>query len=367
MKKGIINLKPTVVVFIIMFILILFTAYAQATSNEASQHLAKGKRLVESAKSQRDFVEAEMEFERAVELAPDWPEARYNLAIISAENDKPVKAIKAYTKYLELTKNPPDRDEVMSEIERLKKIREAKKRIGLSGVSIAAMQDGVYLINVLKGSKLDKAGFEKGDKIIEVNKRSTVGIKIEDFYRLIEMPHEKQPYRGRVRVYGKDTNIKDSIGIIIFKGGQQHPVYCSADVFKSKVYEIEEDEFEDEVIKNNMPTLVFFWADWCKPCINFTPVVEQVAEKYKGKIAVVSINADSNRKIMKKFNIQTIPTTMLFRDGKQIGSVTGYKSEAEMDDFLINPRQETFNIAPAERNYCKKEGIYIDGIKTTDI
>ena len=353
MKKGIGNFKSIfksifniivisifMLIFISIFIPIFSVTYAQATSaqaisNEALEYLEKGKRLVESAKSQRDFIEAEMAFERAVELAPEWSEAHYSLAITSAENDKPVKAIKAYRKYLELTKNPSDRNEVLFEIERLKKIREAKRRIGFSGVSIAAMQDGVYLINVLPGSKLDKVGFKKGDKIIEVNRRSTAGIKIEDFYKLIEMPPEKQVFHGRVRVYGKDSN-KNRIGVLIVKGNQQHPVYCSADVFRSNVYEIEEDEFEDEVIKNNMPTLVLFWADWCKPCINFTPVAEQIAEKYKGKIAVVSINADNNRKIMKKFNIQTIPTTIFFRDGKQIGSVTGYKSEAEMDDFLVN-------------------------------
>lgn len=334
MKKEIGNLKSILAIFIFMFISIFSIAYAQTVPDEALEHLAKGKRLVESAKSQQDLIEAEMEFERAVEAAPGWPDACYNLAVISAENDKPIKAIKAYKRYLELTKNPPDKDEVVSEIERLKKIRETKRRIGLSGVSIAAMQDGVYLINVLPGSKLDKAGFKKGTKIIEVNKRSTVGIKIEDFYRLIEMPLAKSG--GRHRLYGKTTNVKDLIEITAVRGGQKEPILCSADVFKSRVYEIEEDEFEDEVIRNSMPTLVLFWADWCKPCIDFTPVIEQIAEKYREKIAVVSINGNNNKKIVKQLNIQAFPTTMLFKDGKQMGSVTGYKSEAEMDSFIAN-------------------------------
>ncbi|MGC8867977.1 MAG: thioredoxin domain-containing protein, partial [Elusimicrobiales bacterium] len=260
----------------------------------------------------------------------------YNLALISAEIGKPVKAIRSFERYLEITKNPADKSEVLLEISRLKKIRETKRRIGLSGISIVAMQDGIYLMNVLPGSKIEKAGFKSGDKIIEVNKRSSVGIKLEDFYRLIETPLEDPRLQGRFSIYGKRTGIENVVGITIIRGGRQQVIPTSLDVFKSNVYEIEEDEFEDVVIKNSMPIFVVFWADWCSFCIKFTPVMEQIAEKYKGKVGVVSINIQNNKKIYERFRIQAIPTTILFKEGKQVSSVTGYKNEADIEKLLTN-------------------------------
>jgi len=344
------------------FVLIVFVSYiglsfsyrvsAGEISNEAKQHFIKGKKLIETAASPLDFVQAEKEFEKATELAPNWAEAYYNLALTSAEIGKPVKAIKAYQRYLEITKNPADKSEVLSEISRLKKIRETKKRIGLSGVSIVAMQDGVYLMNVLPGSKLEKAGFMSGDKIIEVNKRSTVGITLEDFYRLIDtFSKDSKPLPETemienpvatvkqnlniVRIqYAKRQVIENPVFITIIRGGKQQVITASIDVFKTYVYEIEEDEFEDEVIKNTMPTLVIFWADWCSFCRKYIPVIEGIAEKYKGKMTVVSINYEINKKISEKFKIMALPTTILFKEGKQVGSVIGYKDEAVIEKLL---------------------------------
>jgi thioredoxin 1 len=346
----------------VFFVLIVLTSYigfsfsygvsSKEISNEAKQHFIKGKKLIETAASPSDFVEAEKEFEKTIELAPNWAEAYYNLALISAEIGKPVKAIKAYERYLEITKNPADKSEVLSEISRLKKIRETKKRIGLSGVSIVAMQDGVYLMNVLPGSKLAKAGFMSGDKIIEVNKRSTVGITLEDFYRLIDESSKDSKHLSKremienqvvattqnlnsVRIqYAKRQVIENPVFITIIRGGNQQVITASLDVFKSYVYEIEEDEFDDEVIKNTMPTLVVFWVDWCSFCKNYIPVIEGIAEKNKGKVAVVSINCEINKKISEKFKIMAFPTTILFKEGKQVGSIIGYKDEAVIEKLL---------------------------------
>jgi len=115
------------------FVLIVFASYiglsfsygvsSEEISNEAKQYFIKGKKLIETSASPSDFVQAEKEFEKAIELAPNWAEAYYNLALISVEIGKPVKAIKAYKRYLEITKNPADKSEVLSEISRLKKIR----------------------------------------------------------------------------------------------------------------------------------------------------------------------------------------------------------------------------------------------------
>ncbi|BAU23145.1 thioredoxin [Caldimicrobium thiodismutans] len=346
----------------VFFVLILFIFYvgpssAEANSNEAREHFIKGKKILESALSPLDFVNAEMEFEKAIELAPDWAEAYYNLALISAEIGKQVKAIRSFERYLEITKNPADKSEVLLEISKLKKIRETKRRIGLSGISIVALQDGVYLMNVLPGSKIEKAGFKTGDKIIEVNKRSTIGIKLEDFYKLIETPFEDPGLQARFSIYAKRTGIENIVGITIIRGGKQQVIPTSLDVFKSNVYEIEEDEFEDEVIRNSMPTFVVFWADWCTYCIKFTSVMEQIAEKYKGKVTVVSINIQNNKKISEKFKIQAIPTTILFKDSRQLNSVTGYKNESDIEKLLTSQNvKEDFKLKASD---YKGDDIYV--------
>lgn len=198
---------------------------------------------------------------------------------------------------------------------------------------MVAMQDGVYLVNVLPGSKIERAGLQNGDKIIEVNKRSTVGIRIEDFYRLLETPFEAGPIRFRGR-YGRESERVKAVVITVIRGGKRLNIPTPRDVFKSWIYEIEEDEFEAEVIKNNLSTFVVFWADWCSDCIKYIPVMEQIAEKYKGKVAVVTINIQNNKKISEKFKIQAIPTTIIFKEGKQVSSVVGYKSESDVEILL---------------------------------
>lgn len=102
-----------IVVAIFVFYLGLSFSYgfsAEIISDEARGYFMKGKKLVESALSPSDFIEAEREFEKATELSPDWAEAYYNLALIASEIGKPVKAVKSFEKYLEITKNPADKN-----------------------------------------------------------------------------------------------------------------------------------------------------------------------------------------------------------------------------------------------------------------
>jgi thioredoxin 1 len=89
------------------------------------------------------------------------------------------------------------------------------------------------------------------------------------------------------------------------------------------VKEFTDDNFEAEVLKSDKPVLVDFWAVWCAPCRMVAPVVEEIADTYGGKIKVGKVNVDENSKTPNEYGIRSIPTIMLFKDGKVAEQVIG--------------------------------------------
>jgi thioredoxin 1 len=82
------------------------------------------------------------------------------------------------------------------------------------------------------------------------------------------------------------------------------------------VSDANESNFESEVMKSKVPVVVDVWAEWCGPCRMYSPVVDEVSAEYEGKIKFVKVNADDNDKIASRFNIMSIPTTLLIENGK---------------------------------------------------
>jgi thioredoxin 1 len=86
------------------------------------------------------------------------------------------------------------------------------------------------------------------------------------------------------------------------------------------VKDISDNSFEADVLKSNQPVLVDFWAEWCAPCRMMTPVVESVAEKFKGVAKVFKLNVDDNPSVSQRFGIKGIPTLIVFKaDGRLNG------------------------------------------------
>ncbi len=80
--------------------------------------------------------------------------------------------------------------------------------------------------------------------------------------------------------------------------------------------EITTENFDKEVLQSKLPVIIDFWASWCGPCRMFTPIIEEVSEEFKGKVAFGKLNTDENSEIATRFNIMSIPTAMLFEHGK---------------------------------------------------
>ena len=89
--------------------------------------------------------------------------------------------------------------------------------------------------------------------------------------------------------------------------------------------------WDSEVLKSDKPVFVDFWAEWCGPCRMVGPVVEQIAQSYSDKIKVVKLNVDENQEIAMKYGIQSIPSLLIFKNGKEIKRTIGV---AQKDTYV---------------------------------
>jgi len=92
--------------------------------------------------------------------------------------------------------------------------------------------------------------------------------------------------------------------------------------------------FERDVLNADSPVLLDFWAEWCAPCKMIAPILDAIAEEYKGRLRVVKLNIDENPQTPPKYNIRSIPTLLLFRDGSVAAQQVGAVSKAQLQSFI---------------------------------
>jgi thioredoxin 1 len=93
---------------------------------------------------------------------------------------------------------------------------------------------------------------------------------------------------------------------------------------------VSDDTFEKEVLQSSQPVLVDFYADWCGPCRAIAPIVEEIARDLSDRLKVVKLNVDQNPQTAMQYGVQSIPTLIIFKDGKEVERLIGYMSKAKL-------------------------------------
>jgi thioredoxin 1 len=102
----------------------------------------------------------------------------------------------------------------------------------------------------------------------------------------------------------------------------------------SKAQEVKDSDFEAEVLQHASPVLVDFWASWCAPCRTMSPIVDAVAAEYVGRVKVVKLNIDENQSTAAKHVIMSVPTMVLFKEGKEVERLVGFISQRNLSEKI---------------------------------
>jgi thioredoxin 1 len=101
-----------------------------------------------------------------------------------------------------------------------------------------------------------------------------------------------------------------------------------------KIIEVNDVDFEQTVLQSKTPVLVDFWAPWCRPCQMLTPVLTELAEEYGDKLTIAKVDIDQYPAIASKYGIMTIPNMFIFKGGKPVSNIVGFKPKPQLKQSL---------------------------------
>jgi thioredoxin 1 len=128
--------------------------------------------------------------------------------------------------------------------------------------------------------------------------------------------------------------------IIDFLSAVRASMAVRRNISMAELLTVTSENFEAEVLQSELPVLVDFWAPWCGPCRVISPIVEEMASEYEGKLTVGKLNVDDHPSIAQKYNITGIPALLFFKDGSIANTVVGAVPKAVLQDNVekvINP------------------------------
>ncbi len=98
--------------------------------------------------------------------------------------------------------------------------------------------------------------------------------------------------------------------------------------------DVSDAEWDQEVLKSELPVLVDFWAPWCGPCRMVAPIVEELADEYNGKVRFYKLNTDDNVETASKYGIRSIPTLLVFKGGQLVDQLIGFRPKSDLKRSL---------------------------------
>lgn len=101
-------------------------------------------------------------------------------------------------------------------------------------------------------------------------------------------------------------------------------------------FKFTDNNFEEEALKSSVPVVVDFYADWCGPCKMMSPVIDELAGDYEGKVKIGKVNTDENRAVASKYNVMSIPTIILIKDGQVVDQVVGAVPKTVLEQKINN-------------------------------
>lgn len=99
--------------------------------------------------------------------------------------------------------------------------------------------------------------------------------------------------------------------------------------------QVDSTNFEQEVLKSDIPVLADFYADWCAPCVMLAPAVEEIAKEYQGRLKVCKVNVDNAQDIAMSFGIMSIPTIIVFNQGRAVEKRIGLMSKSDLESMFV--------------------------------
>ncbi|MEK7215190.1 MAG: thioredoxin [Chloroflexota bacterium] len=102
----------------------------------------------------------------------------------------------------------------------------------------------------------------------------------------------------------------------------------------AKPFDVTEQSFDQDVLKSGSPVLVDFWAPWCAPCRHIAPIVEELSTEYDGKVTFAKVNTDEQPAIAQRYQIFSIPTLIIFKDGQPVKQLVGLRPKKDLKSNL---------------------------------